>query len=408
MKQPRCMRRGSSHSRISRQLGAFDLRLIPDSTILFAKLLMSFRDFPTQTGVVQLLQRSLDRGRLAHAYIFSGHDTEELEGAAATLAKVLNCTNPVRSKTGAAIDSCDKCDPCHRINSANHPDVQWIRAESKLRIISIDQIRDLLQTVNLKPTMGGYKVAILTAADRLNQQAANAFLKTLEEPPQKTIFILLTTDVSRILETILSRCLRLNFAGDHAVKLSPDEQTWLSGFASDAAAEKPGLFRRYRLLDSVLGRLTNLKEQVDETLSAASPLNRSEIKEVEPSLRKKWEDELDASIEAEYRRKRTDALGILHWWLRDVWLLTHNVAADVRRLTSSSNESRSLLTSAATELDQLVTFPTLLQATQGVAERLKETDAMENLRLIDRTQQILHTNAQEALTLEVTFLRLKL
>jgi DNA polymerase III subunit delta' len=345
---------------------------------------MSFHDFPTQAGVVQLLQRSLDRGRLAHAYLFSGHDSEELEGAAATLAKVLNCANPVRAKSGAAIDSCDQCDSCKRVDACNHPDVQWIRAESKLRIISIDQIRDLLQTVNLKPTFGGYKLGIITAADRLNQQAANAFLKTLEEPPERTIFILLTTDISRILETILSRCLRLNFAGDHAVKLAPDEEQWLSHFASQAAAEKPGLFRRYRLLDSVLGRLSSLKEQVDDTLTKASPLTRSDTKEVEPSLRKRWEDELDASIEAEYRRKRTEALGVLHWWLRDVWLLTaHNS-------------------------DQYLTFPNLAATSQKVAARLKEPEAMDNLQLIDKTQQTLHTNAQEALTLEVSFLRLKL
>src|SRR5205085_6683479 len=226
---------------------------------------MSFRDFPTQAGVVQLLQRSLDRGRLAHAYLFGGHDSDELEGAAAALAKVLNCANPVRSKTGLAVDSCDQCDSCKRISAFNHPDVQWIRAESKLRIISIDQIRDLLQTVHLKPTLGGFKVGVIIAADRLNQQAANAFLKTLEEPPEKTISILLTTDVSRILETILSRCLRLNFAGDHAVKLSTEEEQWLGEFAAQAAVEKPGLFRRYRLLDSVLGRLGTLKQQVDDT-----------------------------------------------------------------------------------------------------------------------------------------------
>lgn len=345
---------------------------------------MSFRDFPTQAGVVQLLQRSLDRGRLAHAYLFSGHDSDELEGAAATLAKILNCANPVRSKSGNALDSCDQCDSCKRIDACNHPDVQWIRAESKLRIISIDQIRELLQTVNLKPTLGGYKIGVITAADRLNQQAANAFLKTLEEPPERTIFILLTTDISRILETILSRCLRLNFAGDHAVKLAADEEQWLGDFAAQAAEEKPGLFRRYRLLDSVLGRLSALKEQVEDTLTKASPLTRSDTKEVEPGLRKRWEDELDASIEAEYRRRRTEALGILHWWLRDIWLLTaHNS-------------------------DQYLTFPSFAGSSQKVAARLKEPEAMENLQLIDRTQQILHTNAQEALTLEVSFLRLKL
>jgi len=345
---------------------------------------MSFKDFPTQTGVVQLLQRSLDRGRLAHAYLFSGHDSEELEGAAATLAKVLNCANPVRSKSGVAIDSCDRCDSCKRIDARNHPDVQWIRAESKSRIISIEQIRELNQTINLKPTFDGYKVGVIAAADRLNPQSANAFLKTLEEPPKRTVFILLTTDVSRILETILSRCLRLNFAGDHVVKLSPEEERWLGDFTSQAAAEKPGLFRRYRLLDLLLGRLSALKEQVDETLTKASPLTRSDTKEVEPGLRKRWEDELDASIEAEYRRKRTEALGLLHWWLRDVWLLTaHNS-------------------------DQYLTFQHLAASSQKIAARVKEPEAMDNLQLIDRTQQILHTNAQEALTLEVSFLRLKL
>jgi hypothetical protein len=75
---------------------------------------------------------------------------------------------------------------------------------------------------------------------------------------------------------------------------------------------------------------------------------------------------------------------VLHWWLRDIWLLTAH----------SSSE--------------YMTFPNLLNATQAIATRLKEPEAMENLRLIDRTQQILHTNAQEALTLEVSFLKLRL
>jgi DNA polymerase-3 subunit delta' len=345
---------------------------------------MSFRDFPTQAGVVQLLQRSLDRGRLGHAYLFSGHDSDELERAAAALAKTLNCAQPVRSATGAAVDSCDRCDSCRRVDANNHPDVQWLRAESKLRIISIDQIRDLLQTVNLKPTFGGYKIAVITATDRLNIGAANAFLKTLEEPPERTIFILLTTDVSRILETILSRCLRLNFGGGQSVKLSAQEETWLNDFAHEAAGEKPGLFRRYRLLDALLGQLGSTKKQIEETLTDASPLSR-DTKELEPSLRKRWEDELAASIEAEYRRKRTEALGIVHWWLRDVWLLATGAPPD-----------------------GLLTFPGLRPASGAIAARIKPTDAMANLQTIDRTQQILHTNAQEALTLEVSFLRLKL
>lgn len=345
---------------------------------------MAFKDFAAQRGVVDLLQRSLDRGRLGHAYLFTGVELDELERVAATLAKTLNCLKPARSAGGAAVDCCDACENCRRVDSANHPDVMWVRAESKSRIIAIDQVRELLQAVYLKPTLGGYKIAILVAADRLKTEAANAFLKTLEEPPEKTIFILLTIDVTRILETILSRCLRLNFAAPDSIKLKPDEAEWLGRFANEAAAEKAGLFGRYKLLDSMLGRLNALKEEIDKTLSETSPLNRRDLKEVDPALRKKWEEELDAGIEAEYRRRRSETLGLVHWWLRDVWLMSAHSAED------------------------FMTFPQLAEPTRRVAGRVSETDAMENLRLLDKTQQILHTNAQEALALEVGFLRLRL
>ena len=125
---------------------------------------MSFADFPEQERVVQLLQRSLERGRLAHAYLFSGNNLDELEAVARTLAKTLNCEKPPRkTKKGLPLDSCDACSSCRRIQSSGHPDVSWLRAESKSRIISIDQVRDLLQTVNLKPTEAEFKVGVLVA-----------------------------------------------------------------------------------------------------------------------------------------------------------------------------------------------------------------------------------------------------
>ena len=75
-----------------------------------------------------------------------------------------------------------------------------------MRIVTIDQVRDLIQTINLKPTEAEYKIAVITGADRMNPQAANAFLKTLEEPPARSIIILLTGSIEQVLETILSRC----------------------------------------------------------------------------------------------------------------------------------------------------------------------------------------------------------
>src|SRR4051812_26980015 len=158
---------------------------------------MAFKDFPTQTFGTRLLQRSLERGRLGHAYLFSGHDLLELENLALTLAKVLNCQNPVR-KNDAAIDSCDQCAACKKIENCTHSDVHWIRPESKSRIVTIDQMRELMKDVQLKPAEAEFKVAIIVAADRLKVEAANAFLKTLEEPPAKSILILLTTEPQRI------------------------------------------------------------------------------------------------------------------------------------------------------------------------------------------------------------------
>src|SRR2546423_12568042 len=94
-------------------------------------LTMAFTDFPAQQEVVHLLQRSLERGRLGHAYLFSGPDLTELEAAARTLAKTLNCEKPPRrASSGLPLDSCDACPSCRKIDSANHPDVLWVRPES--------------------------------------------------------------------------------------------------------------------------------------------------------------------------------------------------------------------------------------------------------------------------------------
>src|SRR5215472_12527520 len=190
---------------------------------------MAFKDFPKQGQGVQLLQRSLQQGRLGHAYIFSGPRLEPLESLAATLAKTLNCQQPVR-KEQAAIDSCDRCISCQKIDHGNHADVHWVRPESKTRTITIDQMRNLMQEVNLKPAEAEYKVATIVSADRLNVQAGNAFLKTLEEPPARSILILVTTEPQRLLETITSRCLRLNFGGEGPAELDPQRIAWLRTF----------------------------------------------------------------------------------------------------------------------------------------------------------------------------------
>jgi DNA polymerase-3 subunit delta' len=235
-----------------------------------------------------------------------------------TLAKALNCRHPVRGAKRVPIDCCDECPSCRKIEQGNHADVHWIRPESKSRVITIDQVRSLMQEINLRPLEADHKVAIVVAADRMNVQAANAFLRTLEEPPRDSVLILLTTEPQRLLDTILSRCLRLNFAGEGPRPLTAAESEWLQSFSELAATEQKSLMTRYRLLDVVLRKLGELKSATEQDLTARSPMQRYD--DADPELRKRWEEELTAAIEAEYRRQRGDLLVLVQRWLRDVWL----------------------------------------------------------------------------------------
>jgi DNA polymerase-3 subunit delta' len=191
--------------------------------------------------------------------------------------------------------------------------------------------------------------------------------------------ILLSTEPQRILETILSRCLRLNFYGDGKRELNSAETEWLEKFGGLAASEQKTLLGRYRLLDALLQKLGEIRSHIEASLAARSPLEKYE--DLEKDLREKWEDELAAAIEAEYRRQRADLLLLVQWWLRDVWL--HTLATG----------------------KELLNFPKIAGA-EAVAGRLSPRQAMENLQTLEQTQRLLHTNVQEALALEVGLLKL--
>jgi len=354
---------------------------------------MSFQNLPQQGPGARLLQRSLERGRLGHAYLFAGHQLPALEAVAGTLAKTLNCLQPRRSRGGVAVDCCDTCLSCRKIEHGNHADVHWARPESKSRIITVDQMRELMRQIQLKPTEAEYKVAVIVAADRLRTEAANAFLKTLEEPPPKSVLILLTTDSQRLLDTIRSRCLRMNFAGEGVNRLDPASEAWLASFTEQAAVEQKSLLGRYRLMDVLLQKLNQTKAEIEEALKSRSPLEQ--YKDAEKELRDKWEDELTAAIEAEYRRQRADLLALLQNWLRDVWLL----ALDREYQGRPQTQPR--------PVDELICFPQI-SGTNRVAARISPRAARENLQVVEQLQSWLATNVQEALALEVGLLKLVL
>jgi DNA polymerase-3 subunit delta' len=328
-----------------------------------------------------LLRRAIERRRVGHAYLFAGDTLAELEELAQAFATSLNCTGD-RPETANGLDACGACTECAKIRGFNHPDIMWVRPESKSRIITIDQIRGVLHAVNLKPTHARWKVAVLSSADRMNVQAANAFLKTLEEPPPHSLLILLSTEPQRLLETILSRCLRLTVGDGSAGITDTDDAQWLAQFSSAAAVPQTSLLNRFRLLDTLLARLTDIRKTVERDLSVRSPLETYE--DAEPELREKWEDELAAGIEAEYRKRRSELLNTIHWWLRDVWVF---------RTTNESSIAR---------------LPQFSEQTAQLAARLSPLQTLENLNVLERTRRLLETNVQESLALEVGLLKLNL
>lgn len=339
-------------------------------------------DIPPSETAAALLRRSLERDRLGHAYLFTGEEIPALEDAAIALSRTLLCESPrTRSPRGLGMDPCLECSSCRRVSSRMHPDVLWVHPAKKMRQISIDQMREVIHSISLKPLEGSHKLGIIVGADRMNENAANAFLKTLEEPPRNSILVLLCTEPQRLLDTILSRCLRLNF-GTGIARLDGGAESWLTEFAAATAASSSGLLPRYRLLGTLLNSLAARRGEIEKSLEAASPLNR--YSDAESDQRERWETELTAGIEAEYRKCRAEYLSALQWWLRDIWLYT------------------------LPDVGSLARFPHLASQTQTVASRLDPIRAGRNLESWEKTQRLLFTNVQEALALEVGLLRLQL
>lgn len=143
---------------------------------------------------------------IPQAFLFSGPRGAGKTSAARIIAKLVNCEKPV--KVGEYLEPCNKCDHCLSVNSGSSMDVVEIDAASNR---GIDDIRTLRESVNLSPANSKYKVYILDEAHMLTTEAANAFLKTLEEPPAHAIFILATTEPEKLPETVHSRLTKINF-----------------------------------------------------------------------------------------------------------------------------------------------------------------------------------------------------
>lgn len=233
----------------------------------------TFGDLVGQESVIRTLKNALNSNNLAHAYLFTGPRGTGKTSMARLLAKTINCPN---SQNG---EPCNVCDQCREITNGSSFNVLEIDAASNR---GIDSIRELREKVAMPPTTGKYKVYILDEAHMLTTEAFNALLKTLEEPPAHAIFVMATTDVHKMLPTVLSRCQRFDFKRfslrqlvDHLHYIAQQEQVELQTGAAEliARAASGGMRDALSLLDQAIaysGSAITL-EQVQAMLGVADP-----------------------------------------------------------------------------------------------------------------------------------------
>lgn len=164
-----------------------------------------FDQIQFNTKAFSELTALLKTKRFPNALLFYGKMNTRKKEAALFLAKGANCLEPEREIP------CDQCNACNKINTRLHPDIYCVEPQKGKKNITIAQIREMTLAVATKPNEAKLRVVIISDADLMNTQAQNALLKLLEEPPEKTMFILVAQKETRLLDTILSRCRKLRF-----------------------------------------------------------------------------------------------------------------------------------------------------------------------------------------------------
>jgi len=223
----------------------------------------TFDDIVGQTHVTRTLKNAVEQNRLAHAYLFVGPRGTGKTSTARILAKALNCTH------GPTVTPCGKCDNCREIAGGNSLDVIELDAASNR---GIDDVRELRDNVRYAPAKGRFKIYIIDEVHMLTKEAANALLKTLEEPPKHVIFCLATTEPEKLPITILSRCQRFdlhriatNLIAQQLQSIATKEKLTLAAAAAHAIARgaEGGMRDAESMLDQLVAFCGEKIEEAD-------------------------------------------------------------------------------------------------------------------------------------------------
>jgi DNA polymerase-3 subunit delta' len=315
----------------------------------------------SRTTALEYLRRANEQNRLAHAYLISGPPGSGKQQLAADLASLANGT------------------PAGDVFSAKAREIFVARPESKSRRIVIEQIRELEHALQMRARNGRRKVAIISDADRLQPQAANAFLKTLEEPPRDSLLLLLSALPEALPETILSRCIAIPLVregqpptSDEEKKLVkllrqvPHEQSWTIQFA-------------YRLAQEFQRLLRSIREEVKRDIDEALKQEQTRYKDATDGA---WLEDREqyykARAESLYLQRRAGLVETLFAWWSDVLRSRNGVA------------QRSL--------------PRAGEETAALASRFSTAEILKRIRCLEELRDHLDRNIHEALAIEVAFL----
>ena len=315
----------------------------------------------SRTTALDYLRRAHEQNRLAHAYLISGPSGSGKQQLAADLASLVN---------GTAVDD---------VFSSKAREIFVARPESKSRRIVIEQIRDLEHALQMRASNGRRKVAIISDADRLQPQAANAFLKTLEEPPKDSLLLLLSALPEALPETILSRCIGIPLARE-AEPQTRDEEKKLVRLLQQVSHEQNWTIQfAYRLAQEFQGLLRAAREEVKRETDEALKQEETRYRDATDGA---WLDEREqyykARAESLYLQRRAGLIETLFAWWSDV-------------LRSSRGVTQRSLPRAAKEIAAL-------------ASRFTTTEILKRIRCLEELRDHLNRNIQEVLAVEVAFL----
>src|SRR6266513_1332082 len=339
-------------------------RLIPNRQSSRVRLPFVIRDFEmafSPTKAVEYLRRAHQQHRLAHAYLSTGPHGSGKQQLAADLANLVNGT------------------PAGDVFSAQAREIFIARPESKSRRIVIEQIRNLEHTLQMRAANGRRKVAIVSDADRLQPQAANAFLKTLEEPPKDSLLLLLSALPEALPETILSRCIAIPLARDGQLEARDEEKELVKLLQQVSRQQSWTIQFAYRLAQEFQRLLRSVREDVKHETDEALKQEQVRYKDATDGA---WLGEREqyykARAESLYLQQRAGLIETLFAWWSDVLRSSNGVA------------QRSL--------------PQAQRETAALASRFGTVEILKRIRCLEELRDHLNRNIHEALAIEVGFL----